>query len=470
MVSQPVKGAGFHTWYLGFHLCTPRTFGSRARGRASTRPRVSQASQFCYSACPQVRARPVPAGQAAPYPCLVVAAWAGFSCHPLALHAQAGEPAWDGLESLTAVLTEAKVAVQLRAEHLDLVAPDARRRGADREPPPEPAGAGARPRSCARAGASRCSTTSAPAIACSRPTRWRARPVPAGSAPALRGDPSLLIAYPASEHPLVEGVSLLLTNRASALKHPDLQARVHVRAHGSRTGAGGRRGRRTSGRGRRRQRADQPAAWPCRPTGGSPKNLLAYLSAPERSPLAGRPRHRLRRQLRQPKPTACRESTAFSSDSRTPTCHRLCCRCSASALCGIAVVVAAGACRGDRPTCARSCFPEAEVFAGFAGRVPLSEREGRQPDLDAARLPTRAGGRARAPTGAAGAFERSEALQIARAQGPAAADVKALDALLDELEQLARAGRCGRSQPRIRVSELQKRGTPGRRAARAARE
>lgn len=41
--------------------------------------------------------------------------------------------------------------------------------------------------------------------------------------PALRGDPNLLIAYPAAEHPLVEGVPLLLTNRAVELFHPDLK-------------------------------------------------------------------------------------------------------------------------------------------------------------------------------------------------------------------------------------------------------
>ncbi|HEY6876544.1 MAG TPA: DUF4350 domain-containing protein [Polyangiales bacterium] len=41
--------------------------------------------------------------------------------------------------------------------------------------------------------------------------------------PALRDDPNLLIAYPASEHPLVDGVDLLLTNGASALRHRDLK-------------------------------------------------------------------------------------------------------------------------------------------------------------------------------------------------------------------------------------------------------
>ncbi|HEX5656594.1 MAG TPA: DUF4350 domain-containing protein [Polyangiales bacterium] len=46
---------------------------------------------------------------------------------------------------------------------------------------------------------------------------------PIDQVPALRDDPNLLVAYPASEHPLVEGVDLLLTNRASALRHRDLK-------------------------------------------------------------------------------------------------------------------------------------------------------------------------------------------------------------------------------------------------------
>jgi hypothetical protein len=41
--------------------------------------------------------------------------------------------------------------------------------------------------------------------------------------PALRDDPRLLIAYPRSDHPLAEGVPLLLTNEASVLRHPDLK-------------------------------------------------------------------------------------------------------------------------------------------------------------------------------------------------------------------------------------------------------
>ncbi len=49
------------------------------------------------------------------------------------------------------------------------------------------------------------------------------KPASSEGVPALRGDSSLLIAYPASEHPLVEGVPLLLTNRATELQHPDLR-------------------------------------------------------------------------------------------------------------------------------------------------------------------------------------------------------------------------------------------------------
>lgn len=41
--------------------------------------------------------------------------------------------------------------------------------------------------------------------------------------PALRKDARLLLAYPRSEHPLAEGVPVLLTNEASALRHADLK-------------------------------------------------------------------------------------------------------------------------------------------------------------------------------------------------------------------------------------------------------
>lgn len=49
------------------------------------------------------------------------------------------------------------------------------------------------------------------------------RVVKTDDVPALRGNRELLVAYPASEHPLVEGVPLLLTNRAAELHHPDLR-------------------------------------------------------------------------------------------------------------------------------------------------------------------------------------------------------------------------------------------------------
>ncbi len=54
---------------------------------------------------------------------------------------------------------------------------------------------------------------------------------PTDRVPALRDDPHFLIAYPASDHPLVEGVDLLLTNDASALRHRDLKP-VFTFGHG----------------------------------------------------------------------------------------------------------------------------------------------------------------------------------------------------------------------------------------------
>jgi len=46
---------------------------------------------------------------------------------------------------------------------------------------------------------------------------------PPTGAPTLRGNRDLLLAFPAIEHPLTEGVPVLLTNRAVALAHPDLK-------------------------------------------------------------------------------------------------------------------------------------------------------------------------------------------------------------------------------------------------------
>jgi hypothetical protein len=46
---------------------------------------------------------------------------------------------------------------------------------------------------------------------------------PPADVPALRGNRDWLLAYPAIEHPLTEGVPVLLTNRAVALGHPDLR-------------------------------------------------------------------------------------------------------------------------------------------------------------------------------------------------------------------------------------------------------
>ena len=55
-------------------------------------------------------------------------------------------------------------------------------------------------------------------------------PLPAHPAEALRGNPSLAIAEPASAHPVVSDVTRVVTNHATGLKHPDLSPVLRVRA------------------------------------------------------------------------------------------------------------------------------------------------------------------------------------------------------------------------------------------------
>ena len=55
-------------------------------------------------------------------------------------------------------------------------------------------------------------------------------PLPAHPAEALRGNPSLAIAEPASAHPVVSEVTRVVTNHATGLKHPDLSPVLRVRA------------------------------------------------------------------------------------------------------------------------------------------------------------------------------------------------------------------------------------------------
>jgi hypothetical protein len=65
-------------------------------------------------------------------------------------------------------------------------------------------------------------------------------PLPAHPAEALRGNPALAIAEPASPpHPVVNDVTRVVTNHATGLKHPDLSPVLKVRADHQAAGHGG---------------------------------------------------------------------------------------------------------------------------------------------------------------------------------------------------------------------------------------
>jgi hypothetical protein len=269
--------------------------------------------------------------------------------------------------------------------------------------------------------------------------------------PALRDDPSLLVAYPASEHPLVEGVELLLTNRASALRHRDLKP-VFTFGHGDAAlvlagavGAG-----RLVAVGDGSVLINQLLALPAHQRFA--KNLLAYLERPGgRTFLIDR-------------------DTAFEGNYGGSNSYGLSFVDSflkrithpdlppgvlsllGFGLCAIAAVMVAGSLPRRSPYVRNELAPR--VHAGFAGRVALRERDA--PNLVWTLLD----------------YQRELVAELARRLGldalPSTASVLAalrqrgwqepqlgeLDTLLARLEQVASATRSEPKPPRIRVSEL----------------
>jgi hypothetical protein len=366
-------------------------------------------------------------------------------------HAQSpDEPAWDGLDRLSAVLREAQIPFSAPNE-LDLAqisAGDSLLIVSPRQALPvhglttflreggrvalfDDVGSGDRLLSAYQVGR---------------------RPVPAGSAPALRGDPNLLIAYPASEHPLVSGVSLLLTNRASELKHPDLRP-VFTFGRSKRAlmlagavGAG-----RLVAVGDGSILINQLMSVPSHRRFA--QNLIAYLT---------RPGGRL--WLVQPdtsfagsygsQPLALSRLDAWFKRLSHPDFPPGVLWLLSVALAGIALVVAGGSLPRRSPYVSPDLFREADVYAGFAGRIAAVEREGLSPlwPLLDYRRELEAELALRLSPGVT--QERRELLRAAQARGLSSAQVRELGALLEQLDDLA--GEAGGGEPRrqIRMSEL----------------
>jgi hypothetical protein len=254
--------------------------------------------------------------------------------------------------------------------------------------------------------------------------------------PALRGDPRWLIAYPRSDHPLAEGVPLLLTNEASVLRHPDLKP-VFVFGRGDRAlalagavGAG-----RLVAVGDASLLINQLLSLPAHERFA--RNLLEYLSVsggriwlvgPNTS-LSGsygeRDKHGMawldtwfKRVARPDLPPGVLMLIAF-------------------ALTTIAVLVAANALPRKSPYLRAALFPDDTVYAGFAGRVALSKQPGSNllwPLLD---LKQELEAELAHLLGLSGGFDADRAAREAGRRGVSEQRVKTLLAQLSELARRA---------------------------------
>jgi hypothetical protein len=273
--------------------------------------------------------------------------------------------------------------------------------------------------------------------------------------PALRGNRRLLVAYPASEHPLVEGVELLLTNGASALRHHDLKP-VFTFGHGEAAlvlagavGAG-----RLVAIGDGSVVINQLLTVPSHQRFA--KNLLAYLKRPMGRIYLVDAGTRFEGSYGGSNARGLSQVDGFLKRLTHPDLPPGVLSLLSLGLCAIGAVVVAGSLPRRSPYVRAELLPKASVYAGFAARVALRERDA--PNLIwtmldyrrellaelARRLELRA-----PPT-------TQSVVEGARAKAGAldGDSLQALEALLQRLEQLALTADLHAKPPRIRVSEL----------------
>jgi hypothetical protein len=250
----------------------------------------------------------------------------------------------------------------------------------------------------------------------------------------------------------VQGVSVLLSNRATALHHPELKP-VFTFGHtqsalvlAGAVGAG-----RLVAVGDASIVINQMMALPSHRVFA--KNLLEYLARPGGRVWLVGPRTEVTGNYGNKKPGLSRID-GFLRRLAHPDLPPAVLSLIGLALCGIAVVLSVGTLPRRSPYVRPDLFPQSTVFAGFAGRVAAAEREGvnlvwslldYKREVEAELLH-------RLDLG--GPFDVREVLRAAKKSGVRETDLKALAELLASLDQLSRDHDAEDKKARISVSEL----------------
>jgi hypothetical protein len=274
---------------------------------------------------------------------------------------------------------------------------------------------------------------------------------PTDRVPALRDDPNFLVAYPASEHPLVEGVELLLTNRASALRHRDLKpVFTFGRSDAALVLAGAVGAGRLVAVGDGSVLINQLLALPEHQRFA--KNLLSYLQRPGGRLFLVAGDATFTGNYGGSSGYGLSYVDGFLKRATHPDLPPGVLSLLGFGLCAIAAVMVAGSLPRRSPYVRNELAPR--VHAGFAGRVALHERAA--PNLVWTLLDykrellselTRKLALSPSPSVAA-------VLAALRERGWQESQLAALDTLLSRLEQVANAAEGSAKPPRIRVGEL----------------
>jgi hypothetical protein len=272
--------------------------------------------------------------------------------------------------------------------------------------------------------------------------------------PSLRNDARLLLAYPRTEHPLAEGVPVLLTNEASALRHPDLkpvfvfgQSQQALALAGA-VGAG-----RLVAIGDASLLINQLMELPAHQRFA--RNLLEYLGRSSgRIWLLG-PDAELVGSFGEADRHGSAWLDAMLKRASHPDLPPSVLALIAFSLAAIGAVIAVSALPRKSPYLRATLFPDDTVYAGFSGRVALSRQAGSSlmwPLLDLKHeLEAELRSVLRLP---GGSFEAERALAAAAAAGVAADDCAALALLLRRLSELGSMADDERAKSAVSAAEL----------------